>query len=120
MGAGALEVFRLTHGVICSFISNESDLKCQSWIQIALIDRCPRPGIRESGNFSRACRVWVRVNEPMSTNNEYIEQHTARLADCFFTRRKFLSRCGMGFGALSLAGLLDVFVVRAHRLIHSY
>jgi hypothetical protein len=42
----------------------------------------------------------------MSTNNEYIEQHTARLEDCFFTRRKFLSRCGMGFGALSLAGLL--------------
>ena len=42
----------------------------------------------------------------MSTNSEYIEQHTARLEDFFVTRRKFLSRCGMGFGALSLAGLL--------------
>ncbi|HEY2953533.1 MAG TPA: DUF1501 domain-containing protein [Verrucomicrobiae bacterium] len=42
----------------------------------------------------------------MKTTNEYIEQHTARLEDWFVTRRTFLSRCGMGFGALSLAGLL--------------
>lgn len=31
--------------------------------------------------------------------------HAARLEDLFVTRRQFLSRCGAGFGALSLAGL---------------
>src|SRR5262245_34068643 len=42
----------------------------------------------------------------MSTNNEYLEQHTARLEDFFVARRQFLCRYGLGFGALSLAGLL--------------
>ena len=32
--------------------------------------------------------------------------HPPRLADAFLTRRDFLSRCGMGMGALSLAGIL--------------
>lgn len=32
-------------------------------------------------------------------------QHRLGLSDLFFSRRDFLSRCGMGFGAMSLAGL---------------
>jgi len=32
--------------------------------------------------------------------------HKPQLEDAFLTRRDFLSRCGMGFGALSLAGLM--------------
>ena len=35
-----------------------------------------------------------------------INEHQARLEDFCFTRRQFLHRFGMGFGALSLAGLL--------------
>jgi hypothetical protein len=31
--------------------------------------------------------------------------HGPQMGDSFLTRRKFLARCGMGFGALSLAGL---------------
>jgi hypothetical protein len=31
--------------------------------------------------------------------------HGPQLGDMFLTRRRFLARCGMGFGALSLAGL---------------
>ena len=34
-------------------------------------------------------------------------QHQPRLADSFLTRRDFLGRCGMGFGMLGLANLLD-------------
>src|SRR5262249_26509394 len=90
----------------CPFNSNEPDIIWESWIQIALIDAGRGPAIRESRNFSPARRVWLIVNEPMSTKHEYIEQHTARLEDCFFTRRHSLRPCGMGFGALSLAGLL--------------
>ena len=35
-----------------------------------------------------------------------IEEHSAKLEDYFLTRRQFLHRAGMGFGALSLAALL--------------
>src|SRR5580765_2129301 len=42
----------------------------------------------------------------MSTNNKYISEHSARLQDLFITRRQFLQRAGMGFGAVSLAALL--------------
>ncbi len=42
----------------------------------------------------------------MSTPNDYFEQHTARREEFFVTRRQFLNRFGMGFGALSLAGLM--------------
>ena len=39
------------------------------------------------------------------------EEHSAHLEDLFLTRRQFLQRAGMGFGALSLAGLFggDIF-----------
>jgi hypothetical protein len=40
----------------------------------------------------------------MSKSN-YVEEHSARLNDCFLTRRQFLNRAGMGFGTLSLAAL---------------
>src|SRR5581483_9659102 len=35
-----------------------------------------------------------------------INEHTAKPEDFLITRRQFLNRFGMGFGALSLAGLL--------------
>src|SRR5215475_2493957 len=40
------------------------------------------------------------------SDNKYIREHSARLEDLFVTRRQFLQRAGMGFGALSLAALL--------------
>ena len=42
----------------------------------------------------------------MGPTNKYLEEHSAKLEDCFLTRRQFLARAGMGFGALSLAALL--------------
>ncbi len=39
-------------------------------------------------------------------NNQYFREHTAQPEDFFLTRRQFLNRFGMGFGALSLASLL--------------
>lgn len=42
----------------------------------------------------------------MSTENKYIREHFPRLEDRFVTRRQFLQRAGMGFGALGLAALL--------------
>ena len=41
----------------------------------------------------------------MSTE-KFIREHSARFEDFFTTRRQFLQRAGMGFGALSLAALL--------------
>jgi hypothetical protein len=41
----------------------------------------------------------------MGPTNKYIEEHSAKLEDHFLTRRQFLRRAGMGFGALSLAAL---------------
>src|SRR5687768_14425690 len=40
-----------------------------------------------------------------------IEEHSAKIEDLFLTRRQFLHRAGMGFGALGLAALLgeDLF-----------
>src|SRR5688572_14694384 len=35
-----------------------------------------------------------------------MQHHAPRLADAFLTRRDFLSRCGMGLGALGFMGLL--------------
>src|SRR3954464_11247715 len=52
----------------------------------------------------------------MSTDNKFIRDHSASLKDFFITRRQFLQRAGMGFGALSLAGLLgESFGVTAAR-----
>ncbi|HSU53636.1 MAG TPA: DUF1501 domain-containing protein [Candidatus Dormibacteraeota bacterium] len=42
----------------------------------------------------------------MSSDNKYIREHSARLEDLFITRRQFLQRAGMGFGALGLAAML--------------
>ncbi|HUC84598.1 MAG TPA: DUF1501 domain-containing protein, partial [Candidatus Acidoferrales bacterium] len=42
----------------------------------------------------------------MDNFDKYKEEHSIRLADRFLTRRQFLQRAGMGFGALSLASLL--------------
>jgi len=42
----------------------------------------------------------------MSTDNKFIREHSASLRDHFVTRRQFLQRAGMGFGALSLTALL--------------
>ncbi|HXG46878.1 MAG TPA: DUF1501 domain-containing protein, partial [Methylomirabilota bacterium] len=41
----------------------------------------------------------------MSTQ-KYRDEHSVRPEDCFLTRRQFLNRAGMGFGALSLASLM--------------
>src|SRR5882724_219055 len=42
----------------------------------------------------------------MNTDDKFKQEHSARLEDNFLTRRRFLQRAGMGFGALSLAALL--------------
>ncbi len=48
----------------------------------------------------------------MNAKDTYLAQHSARTEDFFLTRRKFLQRAGMGFGALSLAALMgeDLFL----------
>jgi hypothetical protein len=42
----------------------------------------------------------------MSATDKYVAGHSAKPEDLFQTRRQFLQRAGMGFGALSLATLL--------------
>ena len=42
----------------------------------------------------------------MNANDKYKQEHSAKLEDYFLTRRQFLQRAGVGFGALSLAALL--------------
>jgi hypothetical protein len=42
----------------------------------------------------------------MSANEKFIAEHSAKPQDFFLTRRQFLQRAGMGFGALSIATLL--------------
>ena len=41
----------------------------------------------------------------MNQHDNYKQEHSVHLEDRFLTRRQFLQRAGMGFGALSLAGL---------------
>src|SRR5262249_52029262 len=41
----------------------------------------------------------------MKADHEYFLRHRPRLRDLFVTRREFLNRCGMGFGALSFMAL---------------
>jgi hypothetical protein len=43
-----------------------------------------------------------------SPTSKYLREHTAAPNDVIFTRREFLTRTGMGFGALSLAGLFGI------------
>src|SRR2546422_9775095 len=47
--------------------------------------------------------VWCNS---MNTDRKYVEGHAPKPADFFLTRRQFLQRAGMGFGALGLATLL--------------
>jgi hypothetical protein len=42
----------------------------------------------------------------MSSDNKHIHDHAPRVEDYFVTRRQFLQRIGMGFGAMGLATLL--------------
>jgi hypothetical protein len=41
----------------------------------------------------------------MNANDKFKQEHSAQLSDYFLTRRGFLNRFAMGFGALSLAGM---------------
>ena len=41
----------------------------------------------------------------MNANDKYKQEHSAQLSDYFLTRRQFLNRAAMGFGALGLAAL---------------
>ena len=41
----------------------------------------------------------------MNANDKYKQEHSAQLTDYFLTRRQFLNRAAMGFGALGLAAL---------------
>lgn len=43
-----------------------------------------------------------------SASSKYVREHTASLKDVIFTRREFLERTGMGFGAMSLASILGL------------
>ncbi len=46
------------------------------------------------------------MSTPHQFEPDYLRNHSARPEDFFVTRRKFLNRFGMGFGALGLASLL--------------
>ena len=41
----------------------------------------------------------------MNADDKFKQEHSAQLSDYFLTRRQFLNRAGMGFGALGLAAL---------------
>ena len=44
----------------------------------------------------------------MQPSEKYIREHSPSLDDIIFTRRQFLQRTGMGFGAMSLAGVFGI------------
>src|SRR6266540_3439812 len=46
------------------------------------------------------------MSTPHQFDPEFLRNHSARPEDFFLTRRQFLNRFGMGFGALNLASLL--------------
>ena len=50
-------------------------------------------------------RIVVYIMNDMNPDNHYREEHAIRMEDNFLTRRQFLQRAGMGFGALSLSAL---------------
>ncbi len=45
---------------------------------------------------------------PQRPTDKFIREHSPSLEDVIFTRRQFLSRTGMGFGAMSLAALFGI------------
>ncbi len=48
------------------------------------------------------------MNNDSASTSKYVREHTPSLKDIIFTRREFLERTGMGFGAMSLASILGV------------
>lgn len=42
-----------------------------------------------------------------TTTDKYIKEHTPSIQDTIFTKRQFLTKTGMGFGAMSMAALYD-------------
>src|SRR5689334_22525073 len=63
-------------------------------------------GIRDNSTPPAASTGWKPVSQvgPFTTDSA-VHHHQPKLADRFFSRREMLARCGMGMGALSLAGL---------------
>jgi hypothetical protein len=57
-------------------------------------------------NLKLKFSVIYGIDTVMSKDNKNIRDHAPRLQDFFVTRRQFLERVGMGFGALSLSALL--------------
>ena len=45
---------------------------------------------------------------PKRPTDKFVREHSPSLEDVIFTRRQFLSRTGMGFGAMSLAALFGI------------
>src|SRR5713101_4964820 len=56
-----------------------------------------------AGSPNASDMVWCNS---MNSDRKYVEGHAPKPADFFLTRRQFLQRAGMGFGALGLATLL--------------
>lgn len=50
----------------------------------------------------------MKLDPSCSCSSKYLREHTPSLKDVIFTRREFLERTGMGFGAMSLASILGV------------
>jgi len=50
----------------------------------------------------------MNPEEPCSCCDKYIREHTVQPEDVIYTRRQFLARTGLGFGALSLASLFGI------------
>ena len=48
------------------------------------------------------------MSTPFKPSDKYIREHTPSADDIIFTRRQFLQRTGMGFGAMSLAGVFGI------------
>ena len=57
-------------------------------------------------NLGLVSAVVYNIVKSMNTDEKFKQEHSARLEDFFLTRRQFLRRTGVGFGALSLAALL--------------
>ena len=48
------------------------------------------------------------MSTPVQPSEKYIREHSPSADDVIFTRRQFLQRTGMGFGAMSLAGVFGI------------
>src|SRR5258708_35220145 len=48
------------------------------------------------------------MNPELFSTEKYRREHTATLKDIIFSRREFLEKTGMGFGAMSLASILGL------------